>query len=166
MLTPNNARGEHLLWLAPMLYIWYASIIAPVQSIVIFWDTNYYTISFLTTSIIFLAFVGIPYLLHKHFRENRTRNLAISWMHILSSVLLALSILLIYTYNPPIDKEWRYAPILLPNYERWRLLNDFAIVLFAIFGLVQIVYSVYGLSKLIRAKFGRANSSELGQYSF
>lgn len=166
MLTTNNARGEHLLWLAPMLYIWVASIIAPIQSMAIYWDGDYYTFSFLNTSIIFLVCTGIPYLLHKHFRENKTRSLAISWMHILCSVLLMLSILMIYTYNPPIDKEWRYSSLLLPHFERWRFINDFALVLFATFVLVQIVYSIYGFGKLIRSKFGKSHNSEMGQYAF
>ena len=168
MLTPNNARGEHLLWLSLMLYIWLASFIAPVQTLVVFWDTNYYFLTYLETCLIFLATAVIPYLLHKHFRDNKTRNIGISWMHILSSVLLMLTILMIYTYTPPINRESRYAPILLPSFQRWVFLNNFAIVLFASFVLVQVVFTIYGLNKLIKQKLGISNHkrNRIEQYSF
>ncbi len=148
MLNTDNVRGEHILWLTPVIYTWLASFTAPIQMILFFFDNTYYVLSFLTSSIVFIALIGVPYLLHKHFRENATRNIIISWMHILSSVFLMLGILIIYTYTPPINREWRYYPILNPNFERWRTMNDRAIFLFQLFVGIQIMFFVYGLTKL------------------
>lgn len=152
MLTPKNVRGEHLLWLTPVLYIWLAKIIAPVQTIVVFNDGTYYLFSYFTTVVILLSVIALPYFLHKHFRENNTRSMVVSWMHILTTVIIMFTILLIYTYTPPIDREWRYYPILRPNFARWRLFNDIAIVLFGVLVLVQVTYLVYGLGKLFQQK--------------
>lgn len=152
MLTPKNVRGEHLLWLTPVLYMWIANITAPVQAIVIFNDSNYYVFSYFTTVVIFLSVIALPYFLHKYFRENNTRSIVISWIHILASVIIMFTILVIYTYTPPIDREWRYYPILRPNFARWRLFNDIAIALFEVLILVQVTYLVYGLGKLFQQK--------------
>lgn len=168
MLTPKNVRGEHLLWLTPVLYIWLANITAPVQTIVVFNDGDYYLFSYFTTVIIFLSVIALPYFLHKYFRENKTRSIVVSWMHILTTVIIMFTILLIYTYTPPIDREWRYYPILRPNFARWRLFNDIAIVLFGVLVLVQISYLIYGLSKLFQQKRAKLqnNSTEMELYQF
>jgi hypothetical protein len=148
MLNTDNVRGEHILWLTPMIYTWLASFTAPVQMVLFFFDNTYYVLSFLTSAIVFIVLIGVPYMLHKHFRENETRSIIISWMHILSSVFLMLGILMIYTYTPPINREWRYYPIMSPNFERWRTMNEMAIILFQLFVGVQILFTVYGLTKL------------------
>lgn len=168
MLTPKNVRGEHLLWLTPVLYIWLANITAPVQIIVVFTDSIYYVFSYYTTVIIFLSVIGIPYFLHKNFRENNTRSIVISWMHILTSVILMFTILVIYTYTPPISREWRFYPTLIPNFIRWRTFNDIAIVLFLSLIVVQIAYIIYGLSKLFQQKRDsiRSYSTDLELYDF
>jgi hypothetical protein len=62
------------------------------------------------------------------------------------------TILLIYTYTPPIDREWRYYPLLRPTFARWRLFNDIAIILFVTLILVQVMYLIYGFGKLFQQK--------------
>lgn len=168
MLTPKNVRGEHLLWLTPVLYIWLANITAPVQIVVVFSNSIYYVLSYYTTVIVFLSVIGIPYFIHKNFRENNTRSIVISWLHILTSVILMFTILIIYTYTPPISREWRYYPLLIPNFERWRLFNDIAIVLFLSLIVVQITYIVYGIGKLFQQKREgiRTDSYDLELYNF
>jgi hypothetical protein len=152
MLTPKNVCGEHLLWLTPILFIWIANITAPVQTILVFKDGEYYQFGYLTTLVIFLSVIAAPYYFHKQFRTNQTRSIVISWMHILTSVIIMLTILIIYTYTPPIDKEWMYYPILRPNFARWRLFNDISIFLFVTLVIVQITYLIYGLGKLMQQK--------------
>jgi hypothetical protein len=169
MLTPKNVRGEHLLWLTPVLYIWVANITAPIQTIVVFNDGIYYLLSYFTTAVIFLSVIGLPYFLHKYFRKNKTRSIVVSWMHILSSVIIMFTILLIYTYTPPIDREWRYYPLLRPNFARWRLFNDIAIILFVTLILVQVTYLIYGFGKLFqqkRAGLQQSNTSGMELYQF
>ena len=152
MLARKNVRGEHLLWLTPILYIWVANITAPVQTIVVFNDGMYYILSYFTTAVIFLSVIGLPYFFHKYFRKNKSRSIVVSWMHILSSVIIMFTILLIYTYTPPIDHEWRYYPLLRPNFARWRLFNDIAIILFVTLIAIQVTYLIYGIAKLINQK--------------
>lgn len=166
MLTSNNVRGEHLLWLTPILYIWVAGIIQPNQNIVVLNDGSFYVFSFLTTMIVFLTAIAIPYLLHKHFREKKSRSIVISWLHILSSVSLILAILLIYTYTAPIDRDWVNYPLLRPSFNRWHFMNDVAIVLFAIFLFIQGIFIVYGLSKLMLQKLSASQSNDLAMYEY
>ncbi len=169
MLTPRNVRGEHLLWLSPILYIWVAYITAPIQTVVVFYDGIYYILSYFTTAVILLSLIGGPYYLHKYFRKNKTRSIVVSWLHILPSVIIMFTILLIYTYTPPIDREWRYYPLLRPNFARWRLFNDIAIILFVTLILIQVTYMIYAFGKLFQQKrsgFQRTSTKGLELYSF
>jgi hypothetical protein len=152
MITTANVRGEHVLWLTPIVYAWLASYTAPVEMIMFFLNNTYYLLSFVTSSMVFLLLIAGPYLLHKHFRENKTRSIVISWMHILSSTFIMVAILVIYSYTPPISREWRYYPITSPSYANWRNLNSIAIEMFKLFVLIQVIYSVYGLNKLFQQK--------------
>lgn len=160
MLTSNNVRGEHILWLTPMVYTCLASYTAPVQIVVFYFNANYYLLSFLSTTMIFIAIMAIPFVLHKHFRENSTRSISISWMHILSSAIIMVGILMIYTYTPPIDLEWKSNPIMRPELARWHFFNEFAIVLFQVFVLIQIAYSIYGFHKLYKQKRNQSNEND------
>lgn len=166
MLTSNNVRGEHLLWLTPILYIWVAGFTQPIQSIIVLNDGSFYVFSFLTTLVIFLTAIAIPYLLHKHFRETKSRSIIVSWLHILSSASLILAILMIYTYSAPIDRDWMNYPLLRPNFNRWHFMNDVAIVLFAIFILIQGIFMVYGFSKLIQQKLSASNNNDMELYEY
>lgn len=166
MLTSNNVRGEHMLWLTPVLYIWVSGITQPTQIILVLNEGSFYVFNALTTLITFLSAIGIPYYLHKHFRETNTRNIAISWLHILTSATLILAILLIYTYTAPIDRDWINYPLLRPRFNRWQFMNDVAIVLFAVFILIQAIYIVYGLSKLIQQKLSASNHNDLEMYDY
>jgi hypothetical protein len=157
MLTPKNARGEHLLWLTPIVYMWLANITAPVQTIVIFNGGKFYLFSYFATAIIFLMIIAFPYLLHKHFRENNTRSIIFSWLHILTTLIIMFGILVIITYTPPIDQEWRYYPIQRPDFVRWLALNNIALGLLAFLILIQISYLIYGVGKL----FQRGGSQNL-----
>ncbi|MEI8075790.1 MAG: hypothetical protein WCH78_13655 [Bacteroidota bacterium] len=157
MLTPKNARGEHLLWLTPIVYMWLANITAPVQTIVIFNGGKFYLFSYFATAVIFLMIIALPYLLHEYFRENNNRSIVVSWLHILSSLIVMLGILVIITYTPTIDQEWRYYPIQRPDFVRWLVLNDIALGLFVTLILIQITYLIYGLGKL----FQRGGSQNL-----
>jgi hypothetical protein len=166
MITTANVRGEHVLWLTPMVYAWLASYTAPVQMIMFFLNNTYYLLSFVTCTMVFLLLIAGPYLLHKHLRETKTRSIVIAWMHILSSFLLMVTILMIYTYTPPISREWRYYPIVQPSFERWRNMNSIAIVLFQLFLLIQVIYSVYGLSKIFHQKRVVRNKQVELSYSY
>ena len=166
MLTSNNVRGEHMLWLTPILYIWVSSITQPIQSIIVLNDGSFYVFSFLTTLIIFLSAIAIPYLLHKHFRETKSRSIIISWLHILSSAALILAILMIYTYSAPIDRDWMNYPLLRPSFNRWHLMNDIAIVLFAIFIFIQGIFIVYGFTKLIQQKLSNSQNNDMEMYEY
>jgi hypothetical protein len=166
MLNTDTVRGEHILWLTPMVYTWLASFTAPVQMILFFVDNTYYVLSFLTSAILFIILISVPYLLHKHFRENETRSIIISWIHILSSVFLMVGILMIYTYTPPINREWRYYPIMTPNFDRWRNMNQMAINLFQLFVGIQIIFSVYGLIKLFYQRKNQQSKLQELEYAY
>jgi len=166
MLTSNNVRGEHMLWLTPVIYIWATGITQSTQTFVVLQDGSFHIFNFFTTLIIFLAAIAIPYLLHKHFRETNSRSIVISWLHILASSGLTLAILLIYTYAAPIDRDWLSYPLLRPNFYRWQFLNDVAIVLFQIFLFIQAAYIVYGLSKIAQQKMKGAYRQDLELYDY
>ena len=153
MLTTHNARGEHILWLSPMLYTWLATYTSPLQMVVFYTDNKYHLISFIAITFLFIVLMAIPYLFHKYFRENETRNIFVSWLHILSSVVMMIGILMIYTYTQPINRDWKYFPIMHPVLVRWRFFNSFALILFQLFVLNQILFTIYGCYKMYSQRF-------------
>jgi hypothetical protein len=168
MNTTHHVRGEHLLWLTPIIYIWLTSINAPIQNFIVFNDGNFYLFNFFSALVIFLIIIAIPFYLHKYLREHEMRSIVISWLHIVPTLLLILTIIAIYTYAPPIERSWRYSPILNPNFSRWQLYNEVAIVLFEVLLLIQVIYLIYGLIKIYLLKLEQSidDESELETYSF
>jgi hypothetical protein len=145
MYSTHHVRGEHLLWLTPILYIWLTSINAPIQSFIVFNDGNFYLFNFFSALVIFLMIIAIPYFIHSYLRKHDLRNIVISWVHIVPTLLLILSIITIYAYAPPIDRTWKNSVLSNPNFLRWLVYNDVAIAIFIALVLVQVIYIIYGL---------------------
>ncbi len=168
MYSTKNVRGEHLLWLTPILYIWLTSINAPIQSFIIFNDGDFYLVNFFYALVILLAIISIPYFIHRYLRKYEARSIIISWVHIVPTLLLILSIITIYAYAPPIDRSWKNSVLSNPNFIRWMNFNDAAITLFAVLLLVQLIYIIYGLIVIYQLKSEQSEmeDSEEETYTF
>lgn len=168
MYSTKNVRGEHLLWLTPILYIWLTSINAPIQSFIIFNDGDFYLVNFFYALVILLAIISIPYFIHRYLRKYEARSIIISWVHIVPTLLLILIIITIYAYAPPIDRSWKNSVLSNPNFIRWMNFNDAAITLFAVLLLVQLIYIIYGLIVIYQLKSEQSEmeDSEEETYTF
>ncbi|MEI7627569.1 MAG: hypothetical protein WCJ80_04980 [Bacteroidota bacterium] len=168
MYSTKNVRGEHLLWLTPILYIWLTSINAPIQSFIIFNDGDFYLVNFFYALVILLAIISIPYFIHRYLRKYEARSIIISWVHIVPTLLLILSIITIYAYAPPIDRSWKNSVLSNPNFIRWMNFNDAAITLFAVLLLVQLIYIIYGLIVIyqLKSELSEMEDSEEETYTF
>ena len=168
MYSTKNVRGEHLLWLTPILYIWLTSINAPIQSFIIFNDGDFYLVNFFYALVILLAIISIPYFIHRYLRKYDARSIIISWVHIVPTLLLILSIITIYAYAPPIDRSWKNSVLSNPNFIRWMNFNDAAITLFAVLLLVQLIYIIYGLIVInqLKSEQSEMEDSEEETYTF
>jgi uncharacterized membrane protein YuzA (DUF378 family) len=168
MYSTKNVRGEHLLWLTPILYIWLTSINAPIQSFIIFNDGDFYLVNFFYALVILLAIISIPYFIHRYLRKYEARSIIISWVHIVPTLLLILSIITIYAYVPPIDRSWKNSVLSNPNFIRWMNFNDAAITFFAVLLLVQLIYIIYGLIVIYQLKSEQSEmeDSEEETYTF
>jgi hypothetical protein len=168
MYTTNNVRGEHLLWLTPILYIWLTSINAPIQIFIVFNDGNFYIFNFFTALIIFLLIIAIPFFIQSYLRKHDFRSIVISWIHIVPTLLLILSIITIYAYAPPIEISWKNSVLSNPNFLRWIIYNDVAIALFEALIIIQIIYIIYGWIKINQFKSLQEDldESELDTYTY
>ena len=106
--------------------------------------------------------------MHRHLREKELRSAIISWIHIVPTLLLILSIITIYSYAPSINRSWKDSTLTNPNFSRWELYNDVAITLFEVLILIQIAYLFYGLVVININKLEQSDidSSEYESYSF
>lgn len=145
MYSTQNVRGEHLLWLTPLLYIWITSINAPIQNFIVYYDGDFYLFNYLITLCILLVLFAIPFYIHHYIRANDLRNIVVSWVHIAPTLILTLSFITIYAYAPPIEMSWKNEAISNPNFIRWQIYNDVAIAIFEALVIVQILYTIYGL---------------------
>jgi hypothetical protein len=168
MYTTHHVRGEHLLWLTPILYIWLTSVNAPIQNFIVFNDGNFYLFNFFSALIIFLIIVALPFYIHAYLRQHQIRSIVISWLHIAPTLLLILSIITIYAYAPPIEISWRLSTLTNPNFTQWQIYNDVAIALFGAFLMVQVVFLLYGLIKVYQQKLEAASNedTDVDSYSF
>jgi hypothetical protein len=168
MYTTHNVRGEHLLWLTPILYIWLTGINAPIQIFIVFTDANFYIFNFFTALFIFLLIIAIPFYIQSYLRKHEFRSIVISWIHIVPTLLLILSIITIYAYAPPIEISWKNSVLSNPNFLRWIIYNDVAIALFEALIIIQIIYIIYGLIKINQFKSLQEdlNESELDTYTY
>lgn len=168
MYTTQNVRGEHLLWLTPILYICLTSINAPIQNFIVFNEGNFYLFNFTLALIIFLLIIALPFYIHVYLRKEDLRNIVISWVHIAPSILLILAIITIYAYAPPIDISWKNAPLSHPNFLQWQIYNNVATALFEALIVIQTVYVIYGLYKInqLRLEQYRNIESDYDTYSF
>lgn len=163
MYSTKNVRGEHLLWLTPILYIWLTSINAPIQSFIIFNDGDFYLVNFFSALLIILAIISIPYFMHRYLRKYDARSIIISWVHIVPTLLLILSIITIYAYAPPIERSWKNSVLSNPNFLRWMNFNDAAITLLAVLILVQLIYVFYGLILINQLRAEQSDMEDIDQ---
>ncbi len=168
MYTTHHVRGEHLLWLTPILYIWLTSINAPIQNFIVFNDGNFYLFNFFSALVIFLLIVALPFYMHAYLRQHETRSIVISWLHIVPTLLLILAIITIYAYAPPIEISWRFSTLTNPNFTQWQIYNDVAIALFGTLLIIQVVFLLYGLIKIYQLKADESSNedTDVDSYSF
>jgi hypothetical protein len=168
MYTTHHVRGEHLLWLTPIIYIWLTSINAPIQNFIVFNDGNFYLFNFFSALVIFLIIVALPFYIHSYLRQHETRSIVISWLHIVPTLLLILAIITIYAYAPPIEISWRLSTLTNPNFTQWQIYNDVAIALFGTLLIIQVVFLLYGLIKIYQLKSYESSieDTDLDTYSF
>jgi hypothetical protein len=168
MYTTHHVRGEHLLWLTPIIYIWLTSINAPLQNFIVFNDGNFYLFNFFSALIIFLVIVALPFYIHAYLRQHQIRSIVISWLHIAPTLILILAIITIYAYAPPIEISWRFSTLTNPNFTQWQIYNDVAIALFGALLIIQVVFLLYGLIKIYQQKLEAASNedSDVDSYSF
>ncbi len=168
MYTTQNVRGEHLLWLTPILYICLTSINAPIQNFIVFNEGNFYLFNFSLALVIFLLIIALPFYIHIYLRKQDLRNIVISWVHIVPTLLIILAIISIYAYAPPIEISWKNAPLSNPFFLQWQIYNKVATTLFEVLIVIQTIYIIYGLSKInqLRIEQYRNNVSEFDPYSF
>ncbi len=168
MYSTNHVRGEHLLWLTPILYIWLTGINVPISNFIVLIEGSFYLFNYFSYLIILLIIISLPFYMHRHLREKELRSTIISWIHIVPTLLLILSIITIYSYAPSIDRSWKDSPLTNPNFSRWELYNDVAIALFEVLILIQIAFLFYGLVVLNINKLEQSDfdSSEFESYSF
>lgn len=168
MYTTHHVRGEHLLRLTPILYIWLTSINAPIQNFIVFNDGNFYLFNFFSALVIFLLIVALPFYMHAYLRQHETRSIVISWLHIVPTLLLILAIITIYAYAPPIEISWRFSTLTNPNFTQWQIYNDVAIALFGTLLIIQVVFLLYGLIKIYQLKADESSNedTDVDSYSF
>jgi hypothetical protein len=152
MYSTHHVRGEHLLWLTPILYIWLTSINAPIQTFIVLNDGEFYLFNFFSALIIFLLIVALPFYIHFYLRQHQNRSIVISWLHLAPTLLLILAIISIYAYAPPIEISWRSSPLTNPNFSQWQNYNDVAIALFEVLLFIQVIFLIYGLVKIYELK--------------
>lgn len=147
-MTTKIIRAEHLLWMAPALFVFMIYLSSSVDSMMVFYLDRYFMISYSLITLFFLAVLLIPYILHIVLRRIGARNLVISWLHILLSFLMAASVIFIFNRNLPININWRYHVGELGSFRLWNYYNTMGLLIARIFIITQLLFCFYGLGTI------------------
>ncbi|MBL7761510.1 MAG: hypothetical protein JNK08_12500 [Sediminibacterium sp.] len=147
-MTTKVIRAEHLLWMAPVLFVCMIYISSSLDKMMVYYLGEYFMISYSFITGFFLIALLIPFLLHILLRRIGLRNQMISWMHILLSIFMAVAISFIFNKNLPVNVNWRYHVGELGSFHTWEYYNSMGLLFVRFFLLLQILFSVYGLTTL------------------
>lgn len=156
-MTTKVIRAEHLLWMAPVLFICMIYISSSLDKMMVFYLGEYFMISYSFFTGFFLLALLIPYLLHIVLRRIGMRNQMISWTHILLSVFMAVAITFIFNRNLPVNINWRYHVGELGSFLTWEYYNSMGLLFVRSFLLLQILFSVYGIATVAMYYIARIN---------
>ncbi|MDD2793514.1 MAG: hypothetical protein PHD73_10060 [Sediminibacterium sp.] len=147
-MTTKVIRAEHLLWMAPVLFICMIYISSSLDRMMVFYLGEYFMISYSFITGFFLIALLIPFLLHIVLRKTGMRNLMISWAHILLSVFMAATVTFIFNKNLPINVNWRYHVGELGSFQTWEYYNSLGLQFVRLFLILQALFSVYGITTI------------------
>jgi hypothetical protein len=163
-MTIKLSRAEHLLWIVPIIYGLVANYTATTAETMTFLSGTYVILSFMDIVLIFLILLTPSYLMHLILRNYEKRDFFIAWLHVILSVSAIVFILLIFSYNLPINISWRYRPGILPALQRWDYRNAIIIASFKVFVIVQMAFLGYCGVTLFRHRFMKSSLSETDSF--
>jgi len=162
-MTTKVIRAEHLLWMAPVLFVFMIYISSSLDRMMVFYLGEYFMISYSFITGFFLIALLIPFLLHIVLRRKSMRNQVVSWAHILLSIFLAATVTFIFNKNLPVNVNWRYHVGELVSFQTWDYYNSLGLFFVRLFVILQILFSVYGITTIVMYYLARINHHNTDQ---
>jgi hypothetical protein len=149
-MAPEITRTEHLLWMVPVISGAMIYVTSHTEMVMVYYSGTYLLLSYFLATLIFLATLLIPFILHHFMRQTEERSFIISWAHVMLSISIIASVLFIYSRILPINTHWRYHVGELNPFKRWSYYNSMAVLFTQIYIALQLLYSVYATVMITR----------------
>jgi len=148
MLRKVFLRIENFLLIVPILVSYFFYVFFPdgVLNVVLF--DEYITISVIEGSLFLILIFSIPFIFHHVLREKKLRDVAITRLHVVLSIIIIIAIALIYKRAPLVSPEWKNEILPPPIYDKWVYIVHIAYALWQLFIFIQVGFIVYALGKL------------------
>ncbi len=144
-----SSRLENLLMIVPAIVLVLANLLIRSAEIDSYYSSTYFSFSFGNVSFFSWAMLILPFILHLFLKQQNAGNQSIISLHIILSLILLVSVLFTYQIYSPTNVVTNGSLWGIPFHRQWMeaTFSTYAL-LFSQF-LLQVVFCVYALVKLL-----------------
>jgi hypothetical protein len=144
-----SSRLENLLMIVPAIVLVLANLLIKSAELDTYYSNTYFSFSFGNVSFFSWAMLIVPFILHLFLKQQNAGNQSIISLHIILSLILLVSVLFTYQIYTPTNVITNGSFWGIPFQRQWMeaTFSTYAL-LFSQF-LLQVVFSVYALVKLL-----------------
>ena len=148
-IKQKTSRLENLLMIVPLIAILFTSYFSKLAALDSEYATTYFSFSFGNVVIFSWALLIIPFILHLFLKQQNIGNSTLINAHILLSLVLLISVLFSYDLYMPVSSVNQPSFWSIPYQRHWLEASFQTFVLLAFQLFLQLVFSIYSLTKLL-----------------
>jgi hypothetical protein len=145
----NIFRSEHLLLVAPALVYAILSVFYPELNRYIMLMDGARTLDFYDLLFMQTIFMLITFFVHKLMQVAGTQSAQIKLLQISASLILMLSMAVVFVNVPDVGRHWHNQIFPTPAYERWLSMSYFCVMVMGCFLFLQIGFVVFGIVRTV-----------------
>lgn len=142
-------RLENLLMIVPAIALLFANIVLKTADLDTHYSSTYFSFSFGGVSFFSWGLLIIPFILHLFLKQQNVGNQSFIALHIILSLILIVVILFTYQIYTPASVVTNSTFFGLPFQRQWMEATFYTYALLAVQFLLQVVFCIYALIKLL-----------------
>jgi hypothetical protein len=144
-----SSRLENLLMIVPAIVLVLANLLIKSAQLDSYYSNTYFSFSFGNVSFFSWALLIVPFILHLFLKQQNAGSQSIISLHIILSLILLVSVLFTYQIYTPTNAITNGSFWGIPFQRQWMeaTFSTYALLLSQF--LLQLVFSIYALVKLL-----------------
>lgn len=144
-----NHRLENLLMIVPAVVLVLANVLIKTANIDTHYSSTYFSFSFGNVAFFSWALLIVPFILHLFLKQQNVGSQSIISFHIILSLILLVSVLFTYQVYTPTNAVLNSSLWGIPFERQWMEATFLTYTLILAQFLLQLVFCVYALIRLI-----------------